>query len=571
MELRWYQKELNAGVERSRAQGARNVMVCAPTGSGKTVMEAYEINKELIDTGGPILIMAHAAELVSQIAQTVAGFGIRHRIIGPPALVRECVSSQLLRYGRSFVDPRAAVSVAGVDTLMARSESYAAFLKTIKLWIVDEAHHVQRENKWGKVCEMMTGARGLMYTATPERADGGGLGRHADGLADDLVVGPTGEDLIDDGYLSPYKIFGMDSIGRAAVDALKVGKTGDFSAPQVRKLVRETPKIVGDIVDHYLNHVKNGSPGITFTTDIQEAEAQAAEFNARGVKCAALSGKTPSGVRNHILNEYRLGRYSQLVNVNLFGEGFDLPALVGVSMGCPTQSFARYSQWFGRMLRCIYADGAPTDTAEQRKQAMADGPKPYGILLDHCSNVIRHNGPPTRSRVWTLDRRRSAKSTVGEIPLTYCLGCTQPFEKFHVKCPHCGHYEEPTPLERRSPDKVAGDLVELTPEVLARLLGDVETADATREEVFDRFIGQGLPDRFAHSNAKIHEADKEARGALRAVMSQWAGFRGDSDMRHTQREFYYKFGVDVLTAQTLKKNDSFSLAKKIELDYFSKS
>src|SRR5690606_14044996 len=72
----------------------------------------------------------------------------------------------------------------------------------------DEAHHVLRDNKWGRECARfdnpsMTWA---LPTATPERADRKGLGRNAEGIVDRIVEGPPMRWLINNGYLTDYVI-----------------------------------------------------------------------------------------------------------------------------------------------------------------------------------------------------------------------------------------------------------------------------------------------------------------------------------------------------------------------------
>ena len=136
-------------------------------------------------------VIAHRNELVSQMASHVANRGIYHKVIGSTDTIKQITKQQRKEFGRSFVNPSASVAVIGVDTLISRQKELKDWAVQTKLWIVDEAHHVLRENKWGKAVDMFPHAIGLGVTATPMRADGKGLGREFDGVFDDMIIGPT--------------------------------------------------------------------------------------------------------------------------------------------------------------------------------------------------------------------------------------------------------------------------------------------------------------------------------------------------------------------------------------------
>ena len=152
------------------------------------------------------MAIAHRQELVSQISIALARNGVRHRIIGPAELVkRVIVPLHVSEVGASLYDPNAPCAVAGVDTLI-RMDGANPRLRQVTLWVTDEAHHVLRGNKWGKACEMFPtpAASALRQRRVAPTV---GLGRHADGLFDALVVGPSMRELIADGYLTDYRVW----------------------------------------------------------------------------------------------------------------------------------------------------------------------------------------------------------------------------------------------------------------------------------------------------------------------------------------------------------------------------
>jgi len=530
MNLRPYQQELKNSILSAWASGAKNVMPVMPTGSGKTLTVADIMN----DHRGAGISIAHRSELISQMSLAFARFGIRHRVIGPAALSRICTSLHLAEFGRNFIDPNARMCVSSAQTLV-RYDPEPWMLEVTK-WACDEAHHVLLDNTWGKVLSLFPNAVGLMPTATPCRADGKGLGRHADGMADVIVLGPTMRDLIKDGWLSDYRIFAPPS--DIDISHVPVSASGDFSPPKLSEAIHKSRTIVGDVVAHY-KRIAMGKLGITFAVDIAAAIEISLAFKAAGVPAEVISGKTPPLLRANLMRRFRNKEFLQLINVEVLGEGTDVPAVEVISDVAHTMSYRRFVQRFGRMLRPLEG-------------------KTHGIYIDHVANTLRH-GLPDAPRTWTLDRRekrtRSAPDDV--IPIRVCAKCLSAYERIYAACPYCG--EHPVPAVRSSPAEVDGDLSELSPEVLARLRGEVAAAESAPA------IPYGASPEIAGSLRKHYWARRDAQTALRSVMALWGGWRvtlGESESKQ-QRRFYFAFGTDVLSAQTLGRADAEALRGRV--------
>ena len=526
--LRPYQSDLRAGIY-ERWRHSRNVLAVSPTGSGKTVL----FSDILSSYPGASCAIAHRAELVSQISLALARNGVRHGIVAPKSTCRNVVAIHMAELGHTLYDPGARCRVAGVDSLpRLAADPWAA---QVGLWIQDEAHHVLRGNKWGAAVAMFPNARGLGVTATPTRADGKGLGSHADGVFDSMVCGPSMRDLIAAGYLTDYRVFCPPS----DLDLSGVGTAagGDFSPEPLRQAVHRS-HIVGDVVSHYLR-IACGRLGVTFAVDIEAATDQCAAFRAAGVAAEVVTSRTPDALRISILRRFRSREVLQLVNVDLFGEGFDLPALEVVSMARPTQSYGLYVQQFGRALRPLEG-------------------KAEAVIIDHVGNVVRH-GLPDKPRVWSLDRRERRSNGGSTIPLRVCPGCTRPYERSYVSCPYCGH--TPEPAGRSSPAEVDGDLIELSPEVLARMRSEVAAVDNA-----PRFP-QGVAPEVTGAIRKRHAERQQAQQALRGAMALWGGVGARPvDVRRAQREFFLRYGVDVMSAQALGRAEAEALEARVRGD-----
>ncbi len=561
--LRPYQAEIKNDIYAAWNAGAANVLAVLPTGAGKTVTFSDIIH----DHQGASCAIAHRQELVSQISLALARDRVRHRIIGPKNVVKLCVNIHMAEIGASYYDPSAPCAVAGVDTLVRRGDELANWLQSVTLWVQDEAHHVLAANKWGTAASMFPNAKGLGVTATPLRADGKGLGRHADGLFDVMVEGPGMRDLINMGYLTDYRVFAPPSdIDLSAVNVSQT--TGDYNPQKLKVAVRKS-HVIGDVVKHYLK-IAPGKLGVTFATDVETATDIAAQFNLAGVPAEVVSAKTPDAERIAILRRFKRRELLQLVNVDLFGEGFDLPAIEVVSMARPTQSYALFVQQFGRALRLMldgalypYWDGYSN---EERRAHIAASTKPHAIIIDHVGNVERHGLPDAR-REWSLDRRerRSKSSASDSIPVKTCLNteCLAVYERIYSACPFCGHVTPPA--ARNAPEFVDGDLCELDPAVLAQMRGEIDRVDMDKELYREELAAKHTPKIGQLAHVKRHAERQEAQEALRHSIAWWAGYQRAANRTDSEsyRRFYFAFGVDVMTAQALNTKEAIDLAGRI--------
>lgn len=538
MQLRDYQQELNNNINEAWAAGYKNVLAVMPTGAGKTVC----FTKVLKDnTRGSSMAIAHRQELVAQMSLTLAKRGVKHNIIAPRNVVSGICRIHTDELGDCFFSPNARVHVAGVNTLVRRKNSIQDITNQVGLWIIDEAAHVLKDNTWGKAVELFPNAFGLGVTATPTRLDGKGLGRHSDGVFDVMVEGPTMRTLIDRGFLTDYRIFAPTS--NIDLDRVKITASGEFSHKDLTEEVHRS-EIVGDIVSHY-RRIAMGKLGVTFVTDVDTAHNVAGQYCADGIPAVALSAKTPDRERITAIRKFRNREILQLVNVDLFSEGFDLPAIEVVSMGRPTQSYSWFVQAFGRGLRTM------------------DG-KTHALIIDHVGNTLRH-GLPDAPRTWSLDRRERKKKADDSEKVKICPKCTGVYEAYRASCPFC--YYKPVPERRDAPEFVEGDLTELDENILARLRGDVQKADRSPAEVRQNMLRAGASTVVAFSVAKNHREAQEAQQILRPMIRAWGEARRAVGQPDTEsyREFYHTFGIDVMSAQALPRKATEELIERMKL------
>lgn len=539
--LRPDQAALKQGVYDEWQAGARVVAAILPTGGGKSIVTT-DIVLDGHQQGLTEVVMAHRNELVGQMSMHVARRGIKHSIIGSASTIAGIVQEHRAEFGRSYVNPDAKCTVGSVQTIVSRMDALRQWAAQVDRFTGDEGHHFLRDNMWGKAASLFVNARGLLVTACPQRADGKGLGSHADGIVDAMVVGPNMRQLIELGALSDYEIIIPESDYNIDDSAITDG--GDYSPKKMRDASKRS-HIVGDVVQEYVKWAL-GKRAICFATDVETANDIANRFNEAGVSAASVSAKTDVGVRREMIKRFRDGRLMVLVNVDLFDEGFDVPACEVVIMARPTASLNKYLQMFGRGMR-VFAG------------------KQYGIVIDHVSNWKRH-GFPDKAHYWTLDRRdkrAKRKPDPDDVPLTACRECSRPYERVLPACPYCGA-EPPLPAPgSRTPMSVDGDLVLLDRETIAALRAAMSLESPA--DIGERVLHAAGPVAAKGvQNQQIARIQSQQR--LRETIEQWAGCRlaeGDTE-RSAHRRFYLTTGMTVLEAMALPRAEMDAMQATVE-------
>lgn len=404
--LRHYQTKALDDCRAAYARGHRAVLLQMPTGAGKT-MTASTVVHGAAAKRNAVWWLCHRRELVEQASQTFYSLGIPHGTVQA-----------------GFVsDASALVQVGSIQTVAKR----ANYLPEPALIVFDESHHIGAAT-WDALFQRFPRAKVLGLTATPWRLDGRGLGN----WFTSMVEGPATAELIEEGSLSPYRLFAP-----ATPDLSDVATTaGDYQRGALAKAM-DKPQIVGDAIGHY-RRLCPGKRAVAFAAGVENSRHIVAQFLAAGISAEHVDGSMSTEERDAKVERFRRGHTLILSNSDLFGEGFDVPAIEAAILLRPTKSLSLYLQQVGRALR----------PCEGKAEA---------IILDHAGNSLTH-GLPDDARPWSLeDRERRKRASPTEVPVRQCTECYFVYRPA-LKCPQCGHAP---PAQARELEVVEGSLEEV--------------------------------------------------------------------------------------------------------------
>jgi len=456
-----YQVDIVNKVRDLMRQGTRRVLIQSPTGSGKTALTAHMI-ATAVSRGLTCWFNVHRRELIKQSAKAFCLENIKHGV----------VSSGFDEHKNALAQ------ISSIQTLVKRFKR----LRAPKLIVWDEAHHIAA-GSWSKIFAAFPEAFHIGLTATPERLDGKGL----KDWFDEIVSGPSVSWLIENNYLSPYRIYAPGGIQTDKIHT----RMGDYAKSELA-LAADTPTITGNAITHYLKHAP-GKRAVVFCVSIEHSQHVVGQFRAAGIKAAHVDGETNVNERDSAVKDFESGKISILSNVDLFGEGFDLPSIEAAVLLRPTKSLGLYLQQCGRALR----------TSPGKTEA---------IILDHAGNCQRH-GLPDEERGWTLDGRGERKSNNNAASIKICPNCFAAQFSGLQKCRLCGFIFEG---EGRKVTEVEGELVEVDPAIVRRnRMREQGRADSLDDLIrIGKKRGYRNPYAWAHHVFQARQAKRLAQGRV---------------------------------------------------------
>lgn len=373
MILRDYQTKL-INDTRSAFRSASRPLVVLPCGGGKTVCFADMAHKHIEkNKDNFVWFLVHREELIDQTIQTFNDFNI----------------------------PLDNIFVGMVQTVSRHLD----IERKPTLIIFDEAHHAKAKT-WYKIIEYYNDVPTIGLTATPHRYDGLPLGD----IFDALISGPETDWLIENKYLSEYDYYAPP------VTNLEFKIKGmEYDLDDVAALLLKS-KIYADI-EKYIDYNRQTiiyAPTINFSKSLCER-----------IGATHFDGNTPKAERKKIVEDFKAGKIKILSNVDLIGEGFDVPDCEVVVLLRPTQSLSLFIQ---QSMRCL-----------------RPGENKRATIYDLVGNVYRH-GLPSEPHIWSLSQKQIIRNQSSEpdIICRQCKNCLRVYSGINPICPYCGNDNKQT-------------------------------------------------------------------------------------------------------------------------------
>ncbi len=346
-------------------------MVVLPCGAGKTVIFAY-MAREHVMRGGYVHFYVHRRELIDQTLDTFASIGIPTDNIY-------------------------------IGTVQSRKPHHT----DPSLIIFDECHHATAK-QWTNIIDRYPDALIVGLTATPVRLDGNNLSD----IFDVLIEGVNTDWLIKNNYLAPYDYYAPKLSTISEQDFIVRGS--DFDNVAIGDIMLKR-KIYGE-VSKYIDPNRKTiiySPSVAFSKSL-------------GVP--HIDGATPDAERKRIVSDFKSGKIMAITNVDLFGEGFDVPDAEVVILLRPTQSTALFIQQTMRAMRY-----------KKNKRA---------TIYDLVGNVFTH-GLPSDYKNWQLaaPRKNNKRGSANEVLVRQCEKCLLVYRGTDSICPYCKHDNGKTQAE----------------------------------------------------------------------------------------------------------------------------
>lgn len=430
MQLRPYQEKMKQGVKTAYRERCRSPLLVAPTGSGKSTI----LDSMLQDTKMSVLILAHRGELCDQISDSLS---MKHGRIG---------SSRYISNDH--------IQIGTMQTVSKRLDILPNFQ-----WIISDEAHISLCPTWKKIIDHYKNSFQLGMSATPCRLSGEPLSRNFDRI----IMGPTPEELIKEGYLSPLEIYAPPTdFGKLKISG------GDYAMSDASDKL-DKPAIVGCAIEHYKN-IADRKRAIVFCCSRIHAEHTAEQFRANGYTAYNVDGSMQKYERKRRIQQFKEGRVQVLTNVELLTTGFDCPPIeVGIMLR-PTMSESLYIQQVGRIMRI----------SEGKKKA---------ILLDHVNNTVRH-GSPIAEREWSLEGNKKDKKKEDGTKVKLCPFCYYCMQSWHKSCPSCHHLFI---IEAREVPQLEGTLEKIDLEALNKAKKKEQGMAGSYEALVEVGKKRGMP------------------------------------------------------------------------------
>lgn len=328
-----HQGEALDALKYARLEGRHRNLIVAATGTGKTLIAAFDYARIARETGGRprLLFVAHREDILRQSRSAFRAV-LRDETFGEASVGDQ----RATEWNHVFASVQ---SLANRDLEEFHPEHF-------ELIVIDEFHHAEAPT-YSRILKHFQPKEMLGLTATPERADGC-----------DQVIGalwpPTFElrlwHALERQLLCPFHYYGIDD----TTDISRVEwRSGRYDLSGLESVYLERGRARDDVV---LRELADKAPqdnlrAVAFCASVRHADHMASVFEHAGYKASSLHSRMDDIHRRSLVRAFRDGDLQIICTVDLFNEGIDVPEINTVLFLRPTESATVFIQQLGRGLR----------------------------------------------------------------------------------------------------------------------------------------------------------------------------------------------------------------------------
>lgn len=406
-------------MRRAIMQGMTRMILCAPTGSGKTVIFSY-MAKSAFDRGRSVMIITDRIELLKQSGGALNQLGI--------------IPFEI----KAGHEPRTLggqIYVAMVETLSRRMKDarYQRLVSGFDVVVFDEAHKQAFNKLFPHIREntVVIGATATPYRERTQKA----LSEFYQTLIEVTDI-PA---LIQQGYLASPLSYGVP------VDLSQIRmKAGEFDENSMAAEYSRN-RVYAGVIENYLR-LTPGKKALAFSANIESSMELCTQMELAGINVRHLDSNMNKYDRIKTLSWFRRTPDAVLCNVGILTTGFDAPEVEVIILYRATTSLPLFLQMVGRGSRV-----APV--------------KDSFTILDFGENIHRH-GFWEAQRRWSLEKAKKRKKQ-GASPVKNCPECNALVPAGVRVCAYCGHEFETK--EAHAKEQAFAQLQLLTPKDRRRI------------------------------------------------------------------------------------------------------